>query len=53
MKLLMILLCKGICAPVATPFKKAGWKCPRHAPPYRQPCWGLALAKLILGRQQT
>jgi len=50
MKLLMILLCRGTCAPVATPFKRQG-KCPRHAAPHRRPGWGLASAKLILVRQ--
>jgi len=52
MKSLMILLCKGTCAPVATPLKGRG-KCPRHASPSQRTCWGLTSAKIILGRQQT
>jgi len=37
MKLLMILVCKGTCTPVAHPFK-GRWHCPRIAPLFRRPC---------------
>jgi len=36
MKLLMILVCKGTCAPVAPPFIGQGGQCPRNAPPFRR-----------------
>jgi len=38
MKLLMILLCKGTCALVATSFKRQG-EVPLSCTPYRQLCW--------------
>jgi len=37
LKLPMMLLCKGTCAPLAPPFKGQGSQCPRHAPPFRRP----------------
>jgi len=36
LKLPMMLLCKGTCAPVVPLFERAGRKCLRHAPPFRR-----------------
>jgi len=37
LKLPMMLLCKGTCAPVVPLFERAGGKCLRHAPLFRRP----------------
>jgi len=44
MELLMILVCKGTCAPVAPPFKGKG-EMPRNAPLFRRP-WLQYLEKI-------
>jgi len=42
MKLLLILVCKGTCAPVTPLSKSSGVQCPRNAPPFRRPWQGLS-----------